>query len=113
MAKSGWGFRIPTIIVSPFTVNSTRAPHVSHTLFDHTSVLKLIDWRWGIEPLTPRDASPMIGDPATSLNFGLPAAQAPVLPTASRVLAKQCFEGGIFEEAAITSDRPGRILETE
>ena len=25
-------------------------------LYDHTSVLKFIEWRWGLAPLTARDA---------------------------------------------------------
>jgi phospholipase C len=28
---------------------------VSHTRYDHTSVLRLIEWRWRLEPLTVRD----------------------------------------------------------
>jgi len=28
---------------------------VQHGEFDHSSVLKLIEWRWGLEPLTARD----------------------------------------------------------
>ena len=54
------GFRVPTVVVSPFTRNATGTPQVSHTVFDHTSVLKLIEWRWGVPPLTARDASPLI-----------------------------------------------------
>ena len=29
----------------------------SHDVYDHTSVLKMIEWRWGLTPLTPRDAA--------------------------------------------------------
>ncbi|HYL39382.1 MAG TPA: alkaline phosphatase family protein [Bryobacteraceae bacterium] len=90
------GFRIPAVIVSPFTVNSAGNPPVSHTVFDHTSILKLIEWRWGLAPLTPRDASPMIGNPATSMNIVSPAATAPSLAAAAEVAASPCFQGGIF-----------------
>ena len=27
------------------------------TLLDHTSVLKMIEWRWGLSSLTPRDSA--------------------------------------------------------
>ena len=30
--------------------------HIGHELFDHTSILAMIEWRWGLPPLTPRDA---------------------------------------------------------
>jgi phospholipase C len=47
------GFRVPCLIVSPFA----RRAFVSSTVFDHTSILRLIEWRWGLEPLTERDAT--------------------------------------------------------
>jgi phospholipase C len=47
------GFRVPAIIVAPFA----RRGHVDHTVFDHTSVLRFIEWRWKLDPLTERDAS--------------------------------------------------------
>jgi phospholipase C len=46
------GFRVPFIVVSPFA-----KPHfVSHRVRDITSVLKLIETRFGLQPLTQRDA---------------------------------------------------------
>ncbi len=49
------GFRVPTVVISPFA----RRGHVSHQTFDHTSILKMIEWRWGLKPLTPaRPARP-------------------------------------------------------
>ena len=47
------GFRTPALLVSPFA----RRRHVSHILYDHTSVLRMIEWRWGLDPLTVRDAT--------------------------------------------------------
>jgi phospholipase C len=47
------GFRVPTLVVSPFA----RRQFVARRAFDHTSVLKLIEWRWGLAPLTVRDAA--------------------------------------------------------
>jgi phospholipase C len=75
------GFRLPTIVASPWTRNTnTSSPVVNHTLFDHTSILKLIEWRWGLSPLTARDASSEIGNLATALNFAQPNARVPSLP---------------------------------
>jgi phospholipase C len=28
---------------------------ITHAQYDHASILKLIEWRWGLEPLTARD----------------------------------------------------------
>jgi phospholipase C len=47
------GFRVPAIIVAPFA----QRGHVAHTVFDHTSVLRFIEWRWKLDPLTDRDAT--------------------------------------------------------
>jgi phospholipase C len=51
------GFRTPCLVVSPFA----RREFVSHRILDHTSVLKMIEWRWGLQPLTVRDE--------TAINF--------------------------------------------
>lgn len=48
----GPGTRIPAIIVSPFA----KKGYVDHTEYDTTSILKLIETRFGLEPLTDRDA---------------------------------------------------------
>ena len=47
------GFRTPALMVSP----RARRGFVSHDVYDHTSVLKMIEWRWGLDALTPRDAA--------------------------------------------------------
>jgi phospholipase C len=47
------GFRVPALVISPFA----RRRHISSKHFDHTSILKMIEWRYGLEPLTVRDAT--------------------------------------------------------
>jgi phospholipase C len=46
------GFRIPCVLISPFA----RRGHVAHGVYDHTSILKLVEWRFGLDPLSVRDA---------------------------------------------------------
>jgi phospholipase C len=70
------GFRIPTLLVSPFA----RRAHVSSTVYDHASVLRLIEWRWGLEPLTVRDAG--ANNLAEELDFRHPQLAAPSIPAA-------------------------------
>jgi len=95
------GFRVPAIIASPFT----RGTGVSNMVCDHTSVLKLIEWRWGLQPLTRRDASPQIGNPAAVMNFAQPDARIPSLPRPSTVFAPGCFQGSIFDPESISGER--------
>ncbi|MFG1430418.1 acid phosphatase [Xanthobacter sp. V2C-8] len=47
----GPGMRIPTLVISPFA----KKGFVDHTLYDTTSVLKLIETRHGLVPLNERD----------------------------------------------------------
>ncbi len=47
------GFRVPALIISPWSPRGA----VAHGLYDHTSVLKMIEWRWSLRPLTVRDTT--------------------------------------------------------
>jgi phospholipase C len=47
------GFRVPCLIVSPWS----RRGSVAGGIYDHTSVLNMIEWRWNLRPLTIRDAT--------------------------------------------------------
>ena len=47
------GFRVPALVISPFA----RRGHVASGIYDHTSVLKMIEWRWNLAPLSVRDAA--------------------------------------------------------
>lgn len=49
----GPGSRVPTIVISPYA----RRGFVDHTLYDTTSILALIEARWHLAPLGPRDAA--------------------------------------------------------
>ena len=43
---------MPAVLVSPYA----RPGYVSHVVHDHTSILKLIETKWNLPPLTRRDA---------------------------------------------------------
>lgn len=47
------GFRVPTILVSPFAQNLRLAK----TVFEHSAIPKLVEWRFGLPSMTPRDAA--------------------------------------------------------
>jgi len=48
----GYGPRVPTLIISPYA----KADYVSHFTYDFTSMLRFIEDRWDLPPLTQRDA---------------------------------------------------------
>jgi phospholipase C len=47
------GFRVPLLVASPLA----RRGFVAKRQYDHTSILRMIEWRYGLDPLTSRDAS--------------------------------------------------------
>jgi len=47
------GFRVPCIAVSPFAPQKIEKAGP----YEHCSILKMIEWRWGLEPMTARDAN--------------------------------------------------------
>jgi phospholipase C len=68
-------------------------------VYDHTSVLKLIEWRWGLAPLTPRDGSSDINNLAYALNFSQALTAVPSLPSPfAPAIAAPCIQnpGGVF-----------------
>jgi phospholipase C len=52
-AYDNYGFRVPAVIVSPYA----RPDCVVSDVFDHTSILKLIEEKWNLPALTRRDAA--------------------------------------------------------
>jgi phospholipase C len=54
MCSFSWtGYRIPLIVISPFAQKN----YVSHDVMDTTAVLAMVEDRFGLSPLTNRDAS--------------------------------------------------------
>jgi phospholipase C len=97
--KTLLGFRLPVVIASPFSRGNAQNPLISSLVYDHTSVLKLIEWRWGLAPLTPRDVSSDINNLAYALNFSQPLTAVPSLPLpVAPAIAAPCIQnpGGVF-----------------
>ena len=70
------GFRVPAVIVSPYA----RPGFVTEQVYDHTSVLALIERKWNLPPLTARDAA--AANPLEALDLESPPhfLTPPVLP---------------------------------
>jgi len=74
-----YGFRVPAVIVSPYA----RPDYLTSTVYDHTSILKLVQQKWNLPALTRRDAAAT--SPLDALDFeGEPAfLKPPDLPAPS------------------------------
>jgi len=77
------GFRVPAVVISPLA----RRGYVAHDTYDHTSVLKMIEWRWQLPALTPRDAAArnlaVVLDFSSTPNLATPTFDVPQLALAS------------------------------
>jgi phospholipase C len=70
------GYRLPLIVVSPYA----KKHYVSHTAMDTTSILKLIETRFGLTALTKRDAAQKTM--TEFFNFNVPPWMTPPTPPA-------------------------------
>ncbi|MEO8458272.1 MAG: alkaline phosphatase family protein [Chloroflexota bacterium] len=79
------GVRVPFALISPFAKKS----YVSHTTYDHTSVLAFIEERFGLDALTARDGA---ADPMLEMfDFAdAPFVTPPTLPEAVIEEARRC-----------------------
>jgi phospholipase C len=59
----GYGFRVPCLVVSPYA----KEGFVDSTVNDHTSILKFVESRFGLSPLSTRDAA--ANDMAEAFDF--------------------------------------------
>jgi phospholipase C len=93
------GIRIPAVTVSPWV----RRGHVSHSIFGFESILKMIEYRFGLAPLTRRDAYAQ--NIAKSFDWeSKPRLELPDLPDAPQVASAQCTNQA--PGAKTTAQRP-------
>jgi acid phosphatase len=64
----GPGTRVPALIISPFA----KRHYVDHTQYDTTSILRLIEERWDVTPLSRRDATAADFRDSLDLTFPTP-----------------------------------------
>jgi phospholipase C len=73
----GLGFRVPTLVISPFS----RGGFVATDPFDHTSILRFLETRFGAEvPNLSAWRRSAVGDLTSTLNLKAPNTAIPVLP---------------------------------
>jgi phospholipase C len=81
----GLGFRVPCILISPFT----KGPLVSHQVFDHTSVIQLLETKFSVKCPNISDwRRSTAGNLLDAINFAAtPTADLPALPDADDLAA--------------------------
>ena len=106
-----YGFRVPTVIVSPWA----RQSFTSHTVYDHTSILATIERKWNLPALTYRDANANhLGDCLVSAGpapFATPPALAAApLRTEADSIACEEYGSDPLNPAANTPEAPSVAL---
>ena len=83
------GFRIPAIAISPWV----QRKHVAHSVYGFESILKMIEYRFGLPPLTKRDQ--FADNIARSFDFDAkPRLEVPALPDPATVVSMPCAASG-------------------
>jgi phospholipase C len=102
----GLGFRVPMMVISPFS----RGGFVSSDTFDHTSMMRFVETRFGAEvPNLSAWRRSVTGDLTSAFNFAAPDASKPTLPKPSlvnvQVLGSNCVAeaaGGVLDDIGVS-----------
>jgi phospholipase C len=101
----GLGYRVPMLVVSPFS----RGGHVASKVFDHTSQMRFLEARFGVRaPNISAWRRRVTGDLTSALHTGHADVSVPPLPSTANdqpvaLMALGCTEGDIVE---VSSDQP-------
>jgi phospholipase C len=94
-----YGFRVPAMVIGPYA----KRDHVSHILYDHTSILAFLERKWNLPAMTYRDAN--ANDLTDFLDLKAMAARRPTFPE----LPKLPAPGDTQAALACSRTGPGAI----
>ena len=95
-----YGFRVPAIVVSPYA----KTNYVSHMVYDHSSVLAMVERKWNLPALTWRDAN--ANDLTDFLDLDALTAGTPTFPSLPSLPAASGDSAGAL---ACSTSGPGLI----
>jgi phospholipase C len=97
------GFRVPAIAMGPFAPRKIDKAGP----YEHSSILKMIEWRWGLEPMTMRDL--YAKNLAEALDFTT-RRKAIDLPAYDPPPARACATGGGWLELPVSDTGRVRVI---
>ncbi len=101
------GFRIPAVVVSPYA----RRGYVDHTIYGFESILKMIRYRYGLPPLTPRDL--YANNIAAAFDFeSTPDFTPSGLPQPAEVISAECTAAMPVDSSGSVGLDDGTLLGT-
>jgi phospholipase C len=106
------GMRVPCTIVSPYVARAS----VNSFNYDHTSILALIEYKYGLTPLTLRDAAAKTdsaqigpndhGNIGLAFDFANPNFNVPNLPDPATVVSKPCATSPYTDGVDVPPEAP-------
>jgi phospholipase C len=92
-----YGFRVPSVVVSPYA----KPDHLSHVLYDQTSVLAFVERKWNLPALTHRQRPHRLPRPrrARQRPAHVPEAPSPGRPRRHRCPARLLHQGARHDPA--------------
>ena len=112
------GIRVPGVIVSPYV----KRHKVSSFPYDHASILALIEYRFGLQPLTARDGAALtkthpglvgandLANIGLAFDFGHPNFDIPDLPDPATVVSKPCATSPTTDGVDVPPEAPHEEL---
>jgi phospholipase C len=101
-----YGFRVPALVISPYSLRNW----VTHTVYDHTSVLAMIERKWNLPAMTFRDANAndLTGFlDLAALEAGRPKEFGEICPALEKPASSNCpATAPVLPPAGSVSDRP-------
>jgi len=94
-----YGFRVPSIVIGPYA----KRNHVSHVVYDHTSILAFLERKWNLQAMTYRDAN--ANDLRDFLDLGAMSAGQPTFPE----MPKLAPAGNTVARLACSKTGPGKV----
>jgi phospholipase C len=94
-----YGFRVPSIVIGPYA----KRNHVSHIVYDHTSILAFLERKWNLQAMTYRDAN--ANDLTDFLDLPALSAGKPTFPEMPKLLPA----GNTAARLACSKTGPGKI----
>lgn len=102
--KTLLGCRVPCIVASPWTRGNPANPTVNSTVFDHTSVLQLIESVFHVPPMAGRETSGDTGNILSLIDLSNDPQPAPELPLPGFVFPQQVCESSINPGGGSSTD---------
>jgi phospholipase C len=110
----GMGYRVPMLVVSPFS----RGGHIASDVFDHTSQLRFLEERFGVRaPNISAWRRRTAGDLTSTLHMHTKNTARPILPSTANdlpanVMAEGCDQGDLLEIDANQPNYPIPLPQT-